>query len=377
MRGLSLLIKPASGNCNLRCSYCFYHDEMGSRKVANRGMMNLETIETIIAKALGETEEVCSIGFQGGEPTLIGLDFYKEVIELEKKYNINKVRIVNTLQTNGMTIDDEWARFFNENDFLIGLSIDGCKDVHDNFRLRPSGKGTFNACIKAAGILRRNKTEFNILSVVTKQLAAHPDQIWNFYKKNDFRYIQFIPCLDKLDQAPGSNGFSLNEKTYGKFLCRIFDLWHRDFEQDNYYSVRAFDNYIHMLMGAPPESCSMSGRCAAYLLIEADGAVYPCDFYALDNYKIGDVNTGSFTDMLESDVAKSFIKESVAVAEECNGCNYYFICRAGCRRDREPLIEGKPPQNRYCGAYKEFFGHALPRMKAVARSMSQRQARGY
>jgi len=336
-------------------------------------MMSMETAEAIVAKALEETEEVCSFGFQGGEPTLMGLDFYREIVTLQKKYNKNRVRIVNTIQTNGMLIDDSWARFFAENDFLAGLSIDGYKDVHDNFRVGPGGKGTFNACMKSANTLRRNKAEFNILSVVTKQLAAHPERAWNFYMNNDFRYIQFIPCLDKLDQIPGSNGFSINEITYGTFLRRVFDLWHREFEQGNYYSVRAFDNYVQMLMGAPPETCSMSGRCAPYLLIEADGSVYPCDFYALDMYKIGEVGGGSFTDMLESDAAKSFIAESVAVAEDCADCGYYFICRSGCRRDREPLIDGKAPQNRFCGAYKAFFDHALPRLKSVARIMARRR----
>jgi len=336
-------------------------------------MMSLATMETIVRKALEEAEQFCCFGFQGGEPTLVGLEFYEKVIEFQEKYNHKQIKIVNTIQTNGLLIDDVWARFFAENHFLVGLSIDGAKDTHDSLRFDASGKGTFNACLKAAKTLTANKAEFNILSVVTRQLAAHPDNLWNFYKKNGFRHIQFIPCLDRLHEPPGNNHYSLNEKTFGKFLIRFFDLWYRDFTQGDYYSVRVFDNYVRMLMGGPPETCGMAGQCQAYSLIEADGSVYPCDFYALDEYKLGDIHSSSFSELLNGAVAWDFVEASKIRSEECRSCLYYFICRAGCRRDREPFHEGVPVLNRHCGAYQAFFAHALAPMREIAQHLSRRR----
>lgn len=354
----------------MRCGYCFYLDEMHSREVANRGMMQMDTMEVIIKKALEETERACCFGFQGGEPTLLGLDFYKKAIEYQNKYNRNNVQISNSIQTNGILINDAWAHFFSRNNFLVGLSIDGNKDIHDLFRLDPQGKGTFLQCIRAINILTSNKVNFNILSVVTRQLASHPDKLWNFYKKHNFRYIQLIPCLDGLNESPSNNRYSLDIKTFGKFLCRFFDLWYKDFIQGNYYSVRTFDNYIRILMGERPENCAMSGVCQAYALVEADGCVYPCDFYALDDYKIGNIHNDTFTSMIKSETASRFIAPSKIVLEECRSCNYYFICRGGCRREREPLINGIPALNRYCGAYREFFDYSILRLMKIAKNFA-------
>ena len=168
MPPINLLIKPASGSCNMRCRYCFYMDETSKREEENYGMMSLETLETIIRKALAETEGALDIGFQGGEPTLRGLDFYRKLIEIEKKHNSRGIRISPAIQTNGYLIDDEWAEFFAENHFLVGLSMDGHKDIHDANRLDATGKGTHSRVVRAAQILTRHKAEFNILVVVTR-----------------------------------------------------------------------------------------------------------------------------------------------------------------------------------------------------------------
>jgi uncharacterized protein len=329
--------------------------------------MTEHTLETIVQKALSEAQKHCVFGFQGGEPTLAGLDFFEKLIAFEKKHNVNKVSISHTIQTNGLLLDHAWANFFRENNFLVGLSIDADKKIHDAFRLDMSGKGTHTRCLSAARLLSKQHVDFNILSVITRQLAKHPESAYRFYKQHDFRHLQFIPCLDGLHQLHGANYYSLDAKTYGHFLCRIFDLWYADVIKQNYRSIRAFDNYIHMLMGYPPESCAMNGVCSTYALIEADGSVYPCDFYAVDEFLLGNVHTHSFRDMLNGAVAETFVAPSRQLDPACTSCEYLPLCRGGCRRDREPMIEGTLSRNRFCQAYQQFFKHALPRMQAIAR----------
>ena len=362
-----MLIKPVSGHCNMGCVYCFYNDVAKNREVYDHGTMSLQLLETIVEKAFGEGAEFLSFGFQGGEPTLIGIDFYKTFVGLVKRYNKNKAKTSFAIQTNGMAINDEWAEFFKENSFLIGLSIDGPKDIHDKLRHDTKGGPTHDMCIKAAKLLTRHKVDFNILTVVTRQLASRPDAAYNFYKKNNFRYIQFIPCIDDFEEGH-SPFFSLDVQNYGFFLCRVFDLWYKDFIGGDYYSIRAFDNYIQMLAGYPPENCAMNGHCNAYALIEADGSVYPCDFYAIDKYCLGNIGEDSIKQLLRGKIAKDFMAPSRISSEQCIICEYYRICRGGCRRDREPLTEEGLRLNYYCGAYKMFFPHSLPRMAAIARS---------
>lgn len=365
MRALSLLIKPASGGCNMRCRYCFYADVAASREVKNYGVMSTDTLEVIVRRALSEADGRCFFGFQGGEPTLAGLNFFRAFIELEKKYNTRNLRVGHSLQTNGLLIDGEWAAFLAENRFLVGLSVDGGKQVHDGLRPDAAGKGTHNRCLAAARRMSKAGVEFNILTVVTRQLAAHPDKAYRFYRQQGFRYLQFIPCLDGLDGGPGSH--SLTAEQYGKFLCRVFDLWYADLEKGEYLSIRAFDNYIRMLAGQPPENCAMLGVCNAYPVVEADGSVYPCDFYCTDPYYLGNIADHSFEELLTGEAAQRFMAPSRETDGECRACEYCHICRGGCRRDREPLIGGMPSSNRFCESFRAFFGHCLPRMELVAR----------
>lgn len=368
MKALSLLIKPASGHCNLRCKYCFYVDVVSSRDEKNYGMMSLETLEKLIKSAFAEVTQFCSIGFQGGEPTLAGLSFYRALIKFVKKYNQKGVKVAYSVQTNGLLLDDEWAGFLAENKFLVGLSIDAGKSVHDGMRIDTNGKGTHSKCLQAARLLEKHKVDFNILSVVSKGLAAHPDKAWQFYKQHGFRHIQFIPCLGALSEDQ-DNPHLPSAQIYGKFLCRIFDLWYKDLADNNYVSVRAFDNYVQMLAGFAPENCAMSGICNVYGLVEANGNVYPCDFYAVDEYLLGNIHTHTFEGMLTDEVANSFAAPSKEADSHCKDCEHFFICRGGCRRDREPAVNGKLSLNRFCKAYKVFFSYALPRMISIAKSV--------
>jgi len=364
MKALSLLIKPASGGCNMLCKYCFYANVTDSRLIKHRGVMKRDMLELVVKKALSEVTHACTFGFQGGETTIAGLPFFRDLVEFEKKYNVNRVEVRHTIQTNGMLIDGQWARLLAENKFLVGLSVDGGAELHDHYRVDGRGEGTHKRCMKAAKLFREYGVDFNILSVVTNPMARRPERIYSFYKKNGFRYVQFIPCLDGFGENGGAE-YSLKPENYGKFLCRIFDLWHADFEKGNYISIRAFDNYIHMLMGYPPENCAMNGVCSAYPLIEADGTVYPCDFYALDEYLLGSIAEHSFEELLHSKQAESFMLPSRKIEGKCKACTYLRICRGGCRRERE--LKGE--EIGLCGlceAYRMFFEHALPGMSTIA-----------
>lgn len=320
MDSLSLLIKPTSSSCNMRCRYCFYADVAAARDVPNRGMMNLSTLEAVVRRAFEEAEHFVSFGFQGGEPMLAGLEFYRAFCGLQKVYNTHGIEVAKSIQTNGSLMDREWAEFFAQEEFLVGFSIDGDRDIHDGLRLDAEGSGTHSKCMRAAKLLKEAGAQFNVLTVVTKQLACHPDRLWQFYKKNEFCFVQLIPCMDGLEETHGANRYSLDDGLYGRFLCRFFDLWYEDFIKGDYISVRAFDNWVRMLMGQTPENCGMSGRCAAYPVIEADGSVYPCDFYVLDEHRIGDVQTDSFGGMLQSEVAWQFVEPSFELHECCRQC---------------------------------------------------------
>ena len=368
MQSVNVLIKPASGACNLRCKYCFYADEAMNRSVANYGMMSMETIEAVVARAMESAERAVTFGFQGGEPTLCGLDFYKNVVRLQKKYAKKGVSVSNAIQTNGLLIDDEWAAFLAENHFLTGLSVDGYADLHDLHRLDAQGKGSFARVMKAAQTLEKHKADFNVLTVVTAAAARKIQRIYAFYRKNNLLWQQYIPCLDPLGEARGHTPYALTPELYASFLKTLFDLWYEDVRAGRFIYIRYFENLLGMMIGRPPESCGLSGRCALQFVVEADGGVYPCDFYVLDQHRMGNVHDGSFEEMALSKPAQDFLAAPV-VHEQCAACRYFPICRGGCRRDRD--MGGGIGLNYFCPAYREFFGYALPRLTQLARQIQR------
>lgn len=366
-----VMMKPASGACNMRCKYCFYADVTDHREVKNYGKMSIDTLEAIVRRVFEIAETEAGFAFQGGEPTLAGLDFFEKLTELVSKYNEKNLHVSYALQTNGMLIDDKWAEFFTKNNFLIGLSLDGDKALHDGCRLDKKGDGTFSSVMKAAEIMTKHNTQFNILCVVTNFVARHGDKVYRFFKEKGFKYLQFIPCIDDFDMAEPTV-YSLTPKRYGAFLKAVFDRYYEDYMKGDYVSVRLFDNYVGMLCGKAPEMCGMSGSCKANYIIEADGSVYPCDFYMIDPYRMGNVHTHSFSEMAESEAANRFVAESRFVDEDCKECEYGSICRGGCRRNREPITDGRLRKNVFCESYKEFFSYAGTRLVAIARDTMKR-----
>ena len=367
MPAVNILIKPASSACNMGCKYCFYRDVAANREDAFAGMLSLDTMERIIRAGMEYAEGICSFAFQGGEPTLAGLDFYRSVVSLERKYARPGIEIRNALQTNGILMDDDWAAFLAENHFLVGLSLDGPAQLHDENRLDLCGRGTFNRVTRAARLLEKHGAEYNILCVVTGRNARSIEKIYRFYRQKGFRWLQFIPCLEPLGIARGTSAYALSVSAYGDYLIRIFDLWLEDLRQGTYVSIRHLDNWLSLLLGEPPEICSMTGHCSVQFVIEGDGGVYPCDFYVLDRWRMGTVGEEPLGRMLESAAARKFVSGSMYVPPACRDCRFGAICRNGCRRDRVMQPDGRIGRNFYCDAYRRFFSERGPALGEAVR----------
>lgn len=361
MPPLSVLVKPASSSCNLRCSYCFYADEASIRAVPNCGLMPEAVSHALIEKALEAAEDSVTFLFQGGEPTLAGLDFYRDFVSRVQGTASPALAVQYAIQTNGTLLDKEWCRFFKEEHFLVGLSLDGSRECHDRFRRDEAGRGSYDRVLQAARLLEQAGVEYNILTVVTGYLARHIQSVFTALCRDGFRFQQYIHCLEPLRELRGGQDYSLSPKQYGKFLKTLFDLWYRELERGRYWSIRWFDNLLWMLSGHVPEQCSMRGCCGPQYLVEADGSVYPCDFYGLDEFRLGNIRDHSWEELDRAREASGFVESSQHVPEMCGRCQWYPLCRNGCRRDR--LMEGdRLGRNYYCEAYADFFAYALPRL---------------
>lgn len=367
MSAASILIKPTSANCNIDCKYCFYKCLSTNREKYSLGFMSVETLDALIQNAIAYADGHLTFAFQGGEPTLAGVDFFRKAVELQKKYNHKGIEIENTLQTNGMLIDEEWAEFLRENHFLVGLSLDGPRKLHDAARLDVQDNGTFDRVMHTVHLLQSFRVDFNIVSVVTEETAGKASALYRFYKRNRFPYVQLIPCMDELERnqkSKGGNPYAVTPESYGTFLCEFFDLWYEDFIRGDVMDVRMFSNLAQMAAGYPPEECGMCGHCSCYFVVEGDGSVYPCDFYCLDEYKLGTVKD-VFADMINSRKAEAFVEPSYHKSEECAECAYFSLCRGGCRRWREPFVNGQPGLNDLCQAYQIFFRHTWERLNRL------------
>ena len=365
MPPMNVLMKPASGNCNMKCDYCFYSDEQKNRKVESFGYMKEDTLRNIIRKTLFHAQGSCTFAFQGGEPTLVGLDFYHKVMEYAEKYNKNGLKIYYALQTNGVNITEEWCRFFKKYNFLVGLSIDGTKSIHDLYRHSKRDCSSYEYAGKAAELMSSYGVDYNILTVVHKETAGHVAEIYEEYKQKGWNYQQYIACLDPLFQEPGTDEFSVLPEEYGDFLITLFGLWFEDLKQNKQPYIRQFENYVGILLGYRPEACEQCGTCGVQYVVEADGSVYPCDFYMLDEYCLGNFNDTTINNM---DIRRNeigFIERSRNISSECISCEYQFICKGGCQRNRREMQEGIY-HNNLCLGYKKFFEVCLPSLIEIA-----------
>lgn len=372
MPASSILIKPASANCNMDCEYCFYKCLSSNREEYSKGFMTEETLEKLIIQAIDYAEGCVAFAFQGGEPTLAGISFFKKAVKLQKEHNTKHIKIENTIQTNGMLIDEEWAEFLSENHFLVGLSLDGPKKVHDMYRRGVNGGDSFLRVMKTVELFNKYKVAYNILSVVTREAACKASYIYSFFKKQGFSFLQFIPCMDEVNRRREGeiSPYAVTPGKYGDFLCNIFDLWYQDYMNGADINIRMFSNAAQMAAGYPAEECGMEGCCSCYFAVEGDGSVYPCDFYCTDYWKLGTVDE-PFEKLRLSEKAEDFIRQSAEQNEKCRSCPHISLCRGGCRRWRENS-QGGLGLNRLCEAYEIFFDYAGERIRALGEMILKR-----
>lgn len=361
MKHISFLIKPASSLCNMRCRYCFYADVSDHRQVKSHGVMQADTMHALIDRALGLGEDAeVTFAFQGGEPTVAGLDFFRAFTDYVEQHRINHT-IHYALQTNCYLLDEEWAEFFHRHNFLVGVSLDGYRDLHNWLRPDASQRGTYDRVMRAIELLRAAEVDFNVLTVLTAQLAKHPQKLYKYYRQHHLDYVQLIPCLPGLDDE--DDEFSLTPEAFASFYKAFFRLWTEDFRRGRYMSVTLFDNVIPLFRGYPPQQCGMLGRCAPQFVVESNGDVYPCDFYVLDQYRCGNVVSDSLEDMATCDAVKSFLAEPRRDCSQCATCPFERICHKNCKRLNIAYY-----REDYCG-YRDFLEYAAPAMQQIARSL--------
>ncbi|MBR2868605.1 MAG: SPASM domain-containing protein [Clostridia bacterium] len=353
MRRMTALVKPASSLCNLKCNYCFYCDEAENRTGGTGTVMTEETAANLIKNVFefcGENSDI-SFMFQGGEPLLAGLDFFKRFVHTANTLKDKKTHINYSLQTNGTLIDGDFCRFFKENNFLIGVSIDGDEAIHNLNRC-----DSFEKAINGVSLLREYGVDFNILSVITAKTDAA--KLFEFYKENGFRDVQPIYCLDPLNGE--KNDFSLDAKSFARFQKRFFNLWFAEISRGERFYVRDFDNLLSLLTNGVAEQCGATGRCNAQLVVEADGTCYPCDFYCLDEFECPNINTSSINGILNSEGLRKFMEYDEPKNKLCASCPVARLCGGGCKRYRSLYNQ----LSGYCPRM-DFIMHAVEKLRNV------------
>jgi len=276
----TILVKPAGPDCNMNCAYCFYLDKQSLFTESKVHRMSEELLEILIRQAMEQTDDFINFGWQGGEPTLMGLDFFEKVIVLQARHQHGQL-IGNGLQTNGILINPDWAKFLHQNKFLVGLSIDGPERIHDHYRRMMGGQGSWAKVRDAAKLMLDAGVEVNALTVVNDFSAQFPEEIYNFHKSLGLNYMQFIPCLEPdRAQAGQPAPFSVSAQSLGNFLVKVFDLWAADFKNGvPTTSIRFFDSVFFRYVGLEPPECTLQKECGTYVVVEHDGGVYSCDFF--------------------------------------------------------------------------------------------------
>lgn len=370
----SILVKPAGPDCSMACGYCFYSGTSSLYPGSAHRMTN-DVLERLMRDFLSTPAGELTIGWQGGEPTLMGLPFFEKAVALEERHGAGKT-VGNGLQTNGLLIDRAWAKFLKKYNFLVGLSIDGPEEVHDHYRVLRGGGGTHARVIEAARMLLNEGVAVNALTVVNDHSVRFADEIYDHHRKLGLDFMQFIPCVETDPSDPGRSApFSVNAEAYGAFLCRVFDRWRADFRNGvPTTSVRFFESLLFACAGIPPPDCTLCETCGTYLVVEHNGDVFACDFFVEPEWKLGNVMEGTLAAMFTSARRREFGDRKASLTALCNSCCWLTLCRGGCLKDRlrDPRDRGV---SHFCAAYKMFFEHVGAELQNLAVSRrTQREA---
>jgi uncharacterized protein len=314
-----------------------------------------------IARDLEDRDEI-TLAFQGGEPTLAGLAWYEDFIQnflsIQRQSGKKDLVVKYALQTNGLLLDNAWGALLRQHNFLVGLSLDGWAHIHNRNRLDAQGQGTYDRVINSKRLLEECGVEYNILTVLTNEMAKSPEKICRFMEDEKIRYIQFIPCLEDLD-AENISKTALRPAGFAHFYTVLLRWWIRNLEQGRYISVKFFDDVVNLFFKGIPTACGIDGQCQAQYIVEADSSVYPCDFYVLDDYRAGNLTRQTLREIFETDTMSSFVSLPGAVPPVCRACAYRNICRGGCKRMRRAMYHA---DGSICG-YKTFLDRCLERLE--------------
>ena len=369
----SVLIKPAGPDCNMACTYCFYYDKASLFPENPRHRMSESILEELIKQMMQQGEKQVSFGWQGGEPTLMGLPFFRKAVGFQQKYSRGQ-SVGNGLQTNGILIDKDWADFLRDYDFLVGVSLDGPEHIHDHYRKMQGGGGSWNVVYNHTKLMLDCGVAVNALVVVNDYSVDFPEEIYNFLKDSGLSFMQFIPCVETDPLGINKSApYSVSPQKLGRFWCTLFDLWKADFVNGRpTTSIRYFDSLFYRYVDMDAPECTLLPGCGTYVVVEHNGDVYSCDFFVEPQWRLGTIMRDKLVDLLNSDLQSTFGSLKADWPSMCKECKWLHYCYGGCTKDRirDPADGNK---NHFCEAYKTFleYSHETFTRLAVQWKMEQ------
>lgn len=389
-RPMYIMTKAAGSMCNLACKYCYYLEKNNlyrEQQPDRRFIMTDDTLERFIRMYIqSQTTPQVLFCWHGGESLMRPLSFYKRVVELQKKYAAGRI-IDNTIQTNGTLLDDEWCRFFRDNNWLVGVSVDGPQEFHDEYRRNKMGAPSFRKVMQGINLLKKHGVEWNALAVVNDFNADYPLDFYRFFKEIECRYIQFTPIVERI--LPRKDGrylaspmdaqdipladFSVLPAQWGDFLCAVFDEWVRNDVGE--YFVQIFDATLATWVGEQPGVCSMARTCGHAGVMEYNGDVYSCDHFVFPEYKLGNIRTHTLVEMMFSERQQRFgADKRDRLPGQCRQCRYLFACNGECPKNRfATTADGEPGLNYLCEGYRKYFDHVAPYMDFMANELKHQR----
>ena len=380
---LYVMLKPAGAHCNLACKYCYYLEKNNLYDKSHRHIMSDEMLEQFTREYIeAQTMPQVLFTWHGGEPLMRSIDFYKKALTLQKKYARGR-RIDNVIQTNGTMLTDEWCEFFAQNNWLVGISIDGPQEYHDHYRLTTTGNPSWQKVMHGIELLKKHHVEWNAMAVVNAYNANHPLEFYHFFKDNGCQYLQFTPIVERLTQHQDGRtlasladdkeiplaDFSVTPEQWGNFLCAIFEEWvHNDVGK---MFVEIFDCTLANWMGVLPGICAYSKNCGHAGVMEHNGDVYSCDHFVFPEYKLGNIRDHTLIEMLYGDKQHAFSRlKHTSLPRQCKECDMEFACHGECPKNRfEKDKYGEPGLNYLCKGYYQYYSHVAPYMDFMKREL--------